>query len=234
MLAIQEAQVGDPEGFCANDDMVVMPLQVATHWDSLAHVSYAGRMWNGVPLESVTFQGAHRCGIDKVGAVVSRGVLLDVARAKGRDRLEPGYAITADDLDEAAEFGRLTVEAGDIVLIRTGQIQIFHAGGDMFTYSYPTPGPVMATVSWFRDKDVAAVATDTLPFEAFPGDPEEALLAVHCLDIVDVGLTQGQNFDLEGLSVACANDGHYDFLLAASPLPFRHGCGGPCAPVAVK
>src|SRR3954447_5308343 len=57
MIAIQEPQVGDPEGFCANDDMVVMPLQVATHWDSLAHVSYGGRMWNGVPLDSVDFQG---------------------------------------------------------------------------------------------------------------------------------------------------------------------------------
>jgi hypothetical protein len=92
----------------------------------------------------------------------------------------------------------------------------------------------MATVSWFREHDVSAVATDTLPFEAFPGDPEDAPLAVHLLDIVEVGLTQGQNFDMDALSAACADDGNYDFLLAASPLPFRRGCGGPCAPVAIK
>jgi kynurenine formamidase len=218
--------------------MVVMALQASTHWDSLAHVSYDGRMWNGMPPDIVDFHGAKRCGIDKVGALAARGVLLDVARAKGVERLPPGYAITADDLDAAAEFGKLLVEPGDIVLIHTGQIQLFHAAlggsGDMFTYSYPTPGPVMATVSWFREQDVAAVATDTLPFEAFPGDPADAPLAVHLLDIVEVGLTQGQNFDLEELSAACADDGHYDFLLVASPLPFRHGCGGPCAPVAVK
>jgi kynurenine formamidase len=234
MIAIHDPQLGDPEGFCSNDDMVVMSLQAATHWDALAHISYAGRMWNGTPPEAVDFRGAHRCGIDKVGALAGRGVLLDVARAQGRERLEAGYPITADDLDEAAEFGKVRIEPGDIVLIRTGQIQIFYAGGDMFSYSYPTPGPVMATVTWFREKDVAAVATDTLPFEAFPGVPEDAGLAVHLLDVVEIGLTQGQNFDLEGLSAACADDGQYDFLLAAPPLPFRRGCGGPCSPVAVK
>jgi kynurenine formamidase len=232
MIAIHDPQLGDPQGFCSNDDMVVMSLQASTHWDSLAHVSYDGRMWNGFPPETVDFRGAHSCGIDKVGALASRGVLLDVARAKGVERLDPGYGITADDLDAAADFGRVHVEPGDIVLIRTGQIQVFYAG-DNFAYAYPTPGPVMATVGWFREHDVAAVATDTLPFEAFPSDPDDAPLAVHLLDIVEVGLTQGQNFDLEALSAACADDGHYDFLLAASPLPFRRGCGGPCAPVAI-
>jgi kynurenine formamidase len=233
MIAIHDPQLGDPQGFCSNDDMVVMSLQCSTHWDSLAHVSYDGRMWNGFPPETVDFRGAHSCGIDKVGALAARGVLLDVARSKGVDRLDAGYGITADDLDAAAEFGRVQVEPGDIVLIRTGQIQVFYTG-DNFAYSYPTPGPVMATVSWFRERDVSGVATDTLPFEAFPGDPEDAPLAVHLLDIVEIGLTQGQNFDLEALSAACADDGHYDFLLVGSPLPFRRGCGGPCAPVAIK
>ena len=233
MVAVHDPQLGDPQGFCSNDDIVTMGLQASTHWDSLAHVSYDGRMWNGTPPSAVDFAGAHRCGIDKVGALVGRGVLLDVARSKGLDRLEPGYGVTGDDLDAAAEFGTVRVEPGDVVLIRTGQSQFFHAG-DMSGYIYPTPGPVMGTVTWFREHDVAAVATDTLPFEAFPGDPAEALLAVHLLDIVDIGLTQGQNFDLEGLSAACADDGRYEFLLTATPLPFRRGCGGPCAPVAIK
>src|SRR4051812_43236820 len=234
MIAIHDPQMGDPDGFCSNDDMVVMSLQASTHWDSLAHISYTGRMWNGMSPDIVDYRGAHKCGIDKVGALAAHCVLLDVARAKGVDRLEPGYGITSDDLDEAAEFGRVTIEPGDIVLIRTGQIQIILTGGDNLSYSYPTPGPIMATVSWFREKDLAAVATDTLPFEAYPGIPEDAPLAVHCLDVVEIGLTQGQNFDLEELSAACADDGNYNFLLAAAPLPFRRGCGGPCAPVAIK
>ena len=59
-------------------------------------------------------------------------------------------------------------------------------------------------------------------------------LPVHLLHLVEMGMTQGQNFDLEGLSVACADDGAYDFLITATPLPFERGCGGPCAPVAIK
>src|SRR4051794_2302585 len=64
MIAINDPQVGDPDGFRSNDDIVTMPLQASTHWDSLAHVTYQGRMWNGGdPAVTVDFNGAHRCGI---------------------------------------------------------------------------------------------------------------------------------------------------------------------------
>src|SRR2546423_1709003 len=72
--------IDDPDGPCFSDDVVTMGLQAATHWDALAHASYGGSIWNGYPASSVTVdRGATRCGIDKVGPVVSRGVLLDVA-----------------------------------------------------------------------------------------------------------------------------------------------------------
>ena len=81
----------DPEGFRYDDDVVVMPLQCATQWDSLAHVYYGGQLYNGFPASTTTAAGASRNGIDKIGAgIVSRGVLLDVARAAGVERLPPG------------------------------------------------------------------------------------------------------------------------------------------------
>ncbi len=81
---------------------------------------------------------------------------------------------------------------------------------------------------------MAAVATDTFVFEAFPGDNPDFLLPVHLLHLVEMGLTQGQNFDLEELSQDCATDGVYEFLLDASPQPFVGGLGSPVNPVAVK
>ena len=72
----------DPEWICANEDVVVMPLQCATHWDGLAHVSYRGTLYNGYPATAVNSAGASRLGIHLVDSLVSRGVLLDVARAK--------------------------------------------------------------------------------------------------------------------------------------------------------
>ncbi|MEY2397631.1 MAG: hypothetical protein QOJ00_805, partial [Actinomycetota bacterium] len=101
-------------------------------------------------------------------------------------------------------------------------------------YGYPSPGPSIHSVKWMHDHEVAAVATDTYVFEAFPGDDPDFLLPVHLLHLVEMGLLQGQNWDLEELSAHCADDGVYEFLLDASPQPFVGGLGSPVNPVAVK
>jgi kynurenine formamidase len=233
MHMINAPSFGDPTMFCSSDDAVTMGLQAGTHWDSLAHVSYDGRLYNGFEPATISDAGASKGGIDKVGSLVSRGVLLDVARAKGVDRLEPGYSITGDDLDAAVALARVIVGRGDIVLIRTGQMQLLHAG-DKNAYTHPSPGPSIHCVEWFHAHEIAAAATDTLVFEAFPGDNPDFLLPVHLLDIVEMGLTQGQNFDLEALAADCAHDGVYGFLLSATPEPFVGGLGAPVAPVAIK
>ena len=91
LMSVIDGGVGsDPQGFRYNDDYVTMPLQCATQWDSLAHVQYGGQLYNGYPISSVTSAGASRNSIDKIGAgVISRGVLLDLARLKGVARLAP-------------------------------------------------------------------------------------------------------------------------------------------------
>ena len=233
MIAINAPLTGDTDGFCSSDDVVVMALQAATHWDSLAHVSYAGRLYNGFPAASITERGAAHCGIDKVSTIVSRGILLDTARTLGVERLEPGYALTADDLDAAEERARVNVLPGDVVLVRTGQMTRLKQG-DKMGYAYPNPGPSLQTVEWFRSHDVAAVATDSLTFEVFPSERPDLPLPVHLLHLVEMGMTQGQNFDLEDLAADCADDGVYEFLLDASPQPFVGGLGTPVNPVAVK
>ncbi len=233
MVAINDAFTGDPTAFCTSDDVVTMGLQAATHWDSLAHVSYDNRLYNGFPASSITAHGAARCGIDKIATLVSRGVLLDVARAKGMERLEPGYALRPSDLDAAEAQAKVAVGPGDIVLLRTGQMQLLKAG-DKVAYGVPNPGPSMMTVGWFHDRDVAAVATDNLAFEVFPCERADCLLPVHLLHLVEMGMTQGQNFDLETLADDCADDGTYEFFLDASPQPFVGGVGSPVNPVAIK
>lgn len=227
---------GDPDGVCANDDLVVMGLQAGTHWDGLGHVTYGGRAWNGFGAESITWAGATRCGVHLIRTLVSRGVLLDVARAKGVDRLEGAYAITADDLEAAEELAGVRVEPGDVVLVRTGQMGYLRSKPrDRAAYAAPAPGVGVGSVRWFRSRDVAAVATDTMPFEPIPGEhDDEVFLPVHLLHIVEMGLTQGQNFQLEDLAADCAADGRYTFLLEASPQPFTYATGSPVNPVAVK
>jgi kynurenine formamidase len=232
-IAHHELMGGDEAGVRFNDDAVSMGVQAATHIDALAHVSYDGRMYNGFPTSVVDETGATRLGAEKLGAIVSRGVLLDLAGAAGVGRLEGGHALTAADLDAAEEFGKVTVSAGDIVLLRTGQIQ-HQLAGDKMAYSITTAGPSLQSVQWFRDRDVAVVATDNLSFEVFPGEIDGLFLPVHMVHIVDMGLVQGQNFDLEALAADCADDGRYTFLINATPEPIVHAAGAPCTPVVIK
>ena len=235
MIAINSQFAGTPDGFCTNDDVVTMGLQAATHWDALAHVSYSGQIYNGFPAATVTAEaGATKCGIARVTSLTTRGILLDVARARGVERLDPGYGVTVADLDAAVAQAGVEPQSGDAVLVRTGFIQVFkardregYAGGDQ-------PGLTMRTAEWFRARDVAAVATDTFTFEVWPCEDPNLLLPLHLLHLRDMGLLQGQNFDLEALAADCADDGSYEFLLEASPLPFTGGCGSPVNPVAVK
>jgi kynurenine formamidase len=226
----------DPDWIASSEDLLVMGTQAATHWDGIAHVSYGGYIYNGHPASSVTAFGAKRCGIHLVRTLVSRGVLLDVARAKGADVLEAGYAIQPDDLDAACELARVSVEPGDVVLVRTGQMVHLRPGPgrDLMKYAFPSPGLTMATALWFHSHDVAALATDTLPLEVFPGEEDGTFLPVHLLHLVEMGMTQGQNWVLDALADDCAADGVYEFFLDATPLPLVDGTGSPVNPVAVK
>ncbi len=96
------------------------------------------------------------------------------------------------------------------------------------------PGLTVATAGWFHDHDVAAVATDTLVLEVYPCEDDALYLPVHLLHLVEMGMTQGQNWFLDTLADACAGDGRYTFLLDATPLPLTGATGSPVNPVAVR
>jgi len=243
MNYIDNPDLGDPNNDAMvphfSDDHVVMGLQAATHWDGLSHVSYGHQLYNGVPTSSITARdGATVLGIEHVRTLVGRGVLLDVAAANGVDELEGAWEITSDVLDATAEWAGVDIRSGDIVLIRTGRMRSFRSGGGLQYVMGPTgdaasPGPGIEAARWFHRNNVAAVATDNYIFELFPGPDPENMLAVHCIHVVDMGLTQGQNWDLEALSTVCAEESRYEFFLAANPEPFVGGCGSPVSPVAV-
>ena len=217
------------------DDTVVLHLQSATHWDSLAHIFHDGRGYNGVPAESVSSSGAPRLGAENLkDRLVGRGVLLDVPRAKGRAWLDDGYAITVDDLEATAERERVEIRDGDILLVRTGQMARCrqqgwgrYAGGD-------APGLSFFTVPWLAKKEIAAIATDTWGVEVRPNELPDSFQPLHVPAIVYIGLLLGEMFELEQLACACADDDVYEMLVSAPPLPFTGTAGAPPGPVAIR
>jgi hypothetical protein len=198
------AEVAAQEGYGGSDDWIVMPLQCVTQWDSLAHIFYEGKMYNGYDATLVTSSGAARNSIDKTTSrLAGRGVLLDVARHKGVEALEPGYAITVADLDR----------------------------NDWRHYDLdPFPGVSVHTAPWLH----AAIACDNYAVEVRPSEIAGFRNPLHVVAIPNMGLTLGEIFYLEELAADCAADGRYAFLLVAPPLPVVRAVGTPINPYAVK
>lgn len=241
MTRINEAEAMAPDGPAFNEDLVTFSMQGATHIDGLAHVSVDGHLYNGYRADEIDEHGSARLGIHHLGAVVTRGVLLDLARARGEAMLPAGHQISVEDLEAAVAHAGLRPVAGDAVVIRTGHMQHLAPGRplddpdrDLVAYSWPSPGLTIATAGWFHDHDVALVATDTMVFEAYPCENEEDFLPVHALHLVEMGMTQGQNWMLEELADAAAADGRHAFLLDATPLRFTGAVGSALTPVALR
>ena len=231
-----------PGGVGFSDDMIIMPLQCATQWDALSHCFDEGKMYNGRDANEVSSRGARHNGIEKVagglggpGGVVARGVLLDVARVKGVEWLDPGYAITANDLEIAIANEGVEVGAGDALLVRTGHMTMCKARGGWGDYAGgDAPGLSFHTADWVHTHEIAAVATDTWGLEVRPNEIPESFQPLHQVFIPNMGLTIGEIFFLDELAEDCARDGVYEFFFVAPPLPITGAVGSPINPLAIK
>jgi kynurenine formamidase len=231
-----QSEVTEMQGYGGSDDWIVMPLQCVTQWDSLAHVFYEGKMYNGRDATLVTSSGAAKNSIDKTkDKIVGRGVLLDVPRHKGVRALAPGYAITSDDLEATAAAQKVQVERGDILLIRTGHMSRYLDKGDWRHFDLDeSPGVSVHTAPWMHARQIAAVASDNYAVEVRPSELPPFRSPFHICAIPNMGLTLGEIFFLEELAADCAADGRYAFLLVAPPLPVTGAVGTPINPYALK
>ncbi|MCV2488848.1 cyclase family protein [Geodermatophilus sp. YIM 151500] len=224
---------GPSKGFGFSDDVLVTPNQSGSQWDGLAHIFWKGRMYNGFDAGEVTAKGAARCGIEVMqSSAVMRGVLLDVARFRGVETLDPGYAITADELDATAEAQGVEIRTGDCLVVRTGMTETRRGRWGDYNGG-PAPGLSLHTAPWLHEHDIAAIATDTWGCEVRPNEVD-LFQPLHIVALVHMGIPFGEIWDLQALGEDCAADGVYEFLLAATPLPITGAAGSPMNPVAVK
>jgi kynurenine formamidase len=218
------------------DDALNMPVQAATHWDSLGHIFLDDKMYNDLDARLVDGGGVQELGIEHTRAkMVGRGVLLDVARFKGVPWLEDGYGISNDELDATAKQQGVEVRKGDFVIIRTGQMERClheekwgaYAGGD-------APGVRFENCYWSHAKEIAAICSDTWGVEVRPNETTEVQQPWHWVVIPAIGLTMGEMFYVKELAEACAKDGVYEFFFAGPPLVITGGTGSPINPLAIK
>jgi kynurenine formamidase len=202
-----------------------------THMDSLAHMFYQDRAYNGVARAAIGAKGASALAITgfKTG-FVGRGVLLDIPRLKGVPYLEPGTAITPADLDAWEKQAGLRVGSGDIVFFRTGR-WARRAKVGAWDIGAASAGLHPAVARWLKARDVAIVGWDGHG-EVFPGVVKGVDFPMHQLLLIAMGTPIFDNCDLEAVSEAAAARKRWAFLVTASPLAIPGGTGSPLNPIA--
>jgi kynurenine formamidase len=215
------------------DYFAIAPHGYATsHIDALCHIFYEGRLYNGYPIEAVTAHGALELGIDALrDGIVSRGILLDIPRRRGVPYLEPGEPIFPDDLEGAERDAGVTVEGGDVLLVRTGRWARRAACGP-WNVSKTAAGLDAACLPWLHERGVAALGSDGVS-DVLPSRVADVALPIHGVAIVALGLHLIDNLDFERLAEACASERRWAFLFTLAPLVLERGTASPVNPIAL-
>jgi kynurenine formamidase len=231
----QFVQYGAPDHIGANEDVLILASHNETHMDALSHVFAERQMYNGVPVEAVSAQaGATRLGIEKVGWIVGRAVLLDMVRFYGADRwLTGAVAIGSDDLEACAQRQGTEVRDGDILLVRTGWVDWFlaqdvHGPADFAMSDYAQPGISTDATRFVDAHDITAIGADNSAIEVL-GREGDMFLGGHVELLVNRGVHLIEHLVLKDM----ADDECYECLFVVAPLPVVGAAGSPVNPIAI-
>jgi kynurenine formamidase len=206
----------------------------ATHLDSLAHIFFNGRMWNGYPVEgNVTREGGavRNSVLNMKHGIVTRAVLYDMPRLKGVPYLEPGTRVFPDDLEAWEQKIGVRVGPGDALLFRWGRWARGKALGPWNT-DQGAAGLDNSVIPWLKRRDVAVIGWETPGYVPQPpGDLPR--LALHNFALSHLGIMLIDRSDLDALSEAAAARNRYDVMLSMAPLPIPRGTGSPVNPIAI-
>ncbi len=207
---------------------VSMYTHMGTHIDTLNHFGLNGKIWNGYEAqEHLGDKGWNVTGAEAIPPIIARGVLIDVAATKGVDILSDNYRITRQDLIDALERQDVELEEGDVVLIRTGRMQIYE---DAEAYMVNSPGIGLEAARFLvEEKGAMLIGLDNLSFEASPSEFEDNYRPLHTYLLAQQGTPILELVYLEELST----DGVYEFAFIGGSLKFRGSDAAPIRPIAI-
>ncbi len=236
-LTIPGSPTGGPSGKnqgVYHDDLFSGEIgQIGTQLDGLGHVGVRiggdDYFYNGFRRSQFgTAYGLEKLGIENVGVFYTRGVLIDVARSRGVERMKVGEVITGRDLETAAKAQGVEIGEGDVVLIRTGHGQLWMK--DNVAFAAGEPGIGTDAARWLADRKIVLVGSDTWATEVVPPEDPERPFPVHLMLLVRAGIYNIENLDLEEL----AKDKAYEFAFIFAPLRLKGATGSPGNPIAVR
>lgn len=227
-----------PGGAHYADDKATIYLQASTQYDALGHVWYGGKIWNGFDAQE-TVGGMNKAGVYPIAekGIVGRGILIDMARHRGKAHLDKGETFTHEDLLAAAEAQGQAIEKRDVLLIRTGFIgHWYETTPEEFYADFCEPGLTYSPelVHWFQDMEIPNLVTDTIANEVTLDPNHGVVLPLHSALMRNLGVTFTEIAWLDDLAAACAQDGQWTFMYTAAPLKVVRGTGAPVNPVVIR
>ena len=213
-----------------HDELVSGELgQIGTQFDGLGHFGIGDLFYNGNNrADFAQPEGLTKLGIENVGPLFTRGVLIDVARYKGVAQLQPSYEITAGDLRGALQRQNVAIRAGDVVLIHTGWGTLWMK--DNAKYGQTCPGIGVAAAQFLADAEVTVVGADNWSVEVNPNPNASLGGPVHQLLLARNGIYLHENLNTADL----ARDSVYEFAYVFVPLPLKGATGSPGNPIAIR
>jgi len=228
-----------PGGLHYADDTALIFLQGSTQYDSLGHVWYDGKLWNGYDARTTVgaMDQASVLPIAEKG-VVGCGVLIDMARYRGKDFLDKGETFDHNDLEAAAKIQGVTIEPHDVLCIRTGWLKYWYELNNpaKFYDEFCEPGLTYSRelVEWFQSREIPNLVTDTIANEVTSDPNSGVVLPLHCALMRNLGVALTEIAWLDDLADACAADGRWSFLYTAAPLKVVSGTGAPVNPIVIR
>jgi kynurenine formamidase len=214
----------------SNEELVTTELgQVGTQFDGFTHQSHGDSLYNCFKISEISSRtGFTKLGIEKVGMLMTRGVLIDVASLKGVDTLPDAYEITVQDLQQALKKQNVTLRPGDAVIINTGWGRLW--GKENARYMKGNPGIGIAAAEWLVKQDPMLLGSDNGPVEVSPNPDREISLPLHQIALVVNGIHLLENMKLDEL----ADKRVYEFAFVMQPLKIQGGTGSTVAPAAIR
>lgn len=235
---------GTGRGPAFAEDHLFTPVHGPTHWDGLAHIFGDRKMYNGYDSDTyVTDRGVLRDGVHNVSnKMVTRGVLVDIARYKGVKRLAGDHLVTAEEIEAVARKQGVSFRQGDVVLIRTGWMSVWYEQGKNAFLKSGSPGMGWSVSQWLKKSRAVAVGLDTVNEEIMPCEPEALkmikqprwTMPIHYELLRNQGMMILDLAYLDELAEACARDRVYEFLFIGGTLNVINGTGSPASPLAIK
>lgn len=209
-------------------EVVSSTSQLGTHLDALNHLQIGDRFYNGHTLTDLAEEwGTNKLGMETVPQIITRGVLVDVARFHQVERLERGHIMSVAEVTAVLDQQKVHIERGDAVLFHTGWGDLWMQDNE--TYLSGEPGPGMELAGWLVEQGVALTGCDTWSYGAVP--PEEPALPFVVPQTLNV---RHGMFIVENLSTTeLARDKVYKFMFILTHAKVRGATGAWVSPVAV-